>query len=529
MPQKSTAKPTPKKEHSGSPVKRLRRSGKYTQVWLFFSLLVAVIAGYFIYTSLAAPPAPTVYLSPANQTLGANATFTVQVREDSGSTPVNAVQANFSYPASLVDFVGISTTGTAFANEAPSSGGSGQVSIARGTGCSTTCTTVTGDKLIATVTFKTKTTSGTANMTFTTGTALVSASGNQNLLASLAATGGGSYVVDNTPPSVSVSNPASGATLSAGGNVTISTTATDSGSGVTSVEVYIDGAKVSTLAAPPYTYTWNTSTFALGVHTVLSKATDAVGNTATSSTNTVTLADQTAPTVSITAPATGAKVSGTINITALAADNAGGAGLSKVEFYVDGSLKGTDTTSPYSFSWNTSTSSDGNHSLTARAYDSATLPNSQTSATVSVAVDNVAPTAPSNFRTTTVSMNSVGLAWNASTDTGGVTGYRVSRDGTAITTTSGTSYADTSALAGKTYTYSVVALDGTGNVSSPASLTATTPAPKPGDVNGDGAVNITDLSLLLFDWGSAATRSDFNNDRTVDVFDFSILLYNFSA
>lgn len=524
MPQKSTSKSSSKKEKSASPIKRLKHSGKYTQVWLFFSLAIAVIAGYFIYTSLAAPTAPTVYLSPASQTLGPNTTFTVQVREDSGTTPVNAVQANFSYPAALVDFVSISTTGTAFTTDAPSSGGSGQVSIARGI-----IGNLTGDKLIATVTFKTKTTSGTANMAFTTGTALVSSSSNQNLLASLASTGGGSYVVDNTPPTVSVSSPANGATLSAGGNITITTTASDSGSGIASVEVYIDGTKVSTLTTSPYTYTWNTSTYSLGSHTIQSKATDGMGNVTNSSVNTVNLADQTAPSVSITAPSAGAKVSGTINVTASAADNTGGTGVSKVEFYVDGALKSTDSSSPYSYSWNTSTSADGSHSLTAKAYDGASTPNTQTSSAVSVSVDNTAPTVPGNLRTTSVGMNSVSLAWNASTDAGGVTSYRVSRDSTTITTTSGTTYTDASAQAGKTYIYTVVALDGSGNTSSAASLSVTTPAPKPGDVNGDGAVNITDLSVLLNAWGTSSASSDLNSNGTVDIFDLSILLYNYGT
>jgi hypothetical protein len=55
---------------------------------------------------LAAPPAPTVYLQPQTQTLGPNSNFTVEVREDSAASSVNAVQANFNYPANLVDFMG---------------------------------------------------------------------------------------------------------------------------------------------------------------------------------------------------------------------------------------------------------------------------------------------------------------------------------------------------------------------------------------------------------------------------------------
>src|SRR5262249_60388823 len=75
------------------------------------------------------------------------------------------------------------------------------------------------------------------------------------------------------------------------------------------------------------------------------------------------------PTTSITAPASGATVSGTVNVTASASDNVG---VTRVEFYVDGALASTDTTSPYSFSWATSGYANGSsHGLSSNAYDAA--------------------------------------------------------------------------------------------------------------------------------------------------------------
>jgi hypothetical protein len=97
--------------------------------------------------------------------------------------------------------------------------------------------------------------------------------------------------------------------------------------------------------------------------------------------------DTTAPTVSITAPANGATVSGTVSVTASASDNVG---VTKVEFYLDGVLKSTDTTSPYSWSWDTTTAANGTHSLTSKAYDAAN--NVGTSAAVSVTVSNTVTT-----------------------------------------------------------------------------------------------------------------------------------------
>ena len=92
------------------------------------------------------------------------------------------------------------------------------------------------------------------------------------------------------------------------------------------------------------------------------------------------------PTTSITAPANGATVSGTTSVTASASDNVG---VTSVEFYLDNVLQSTDTTSPYSWSWNTTATSNGSHALTSKAYDAAG--NAGTSTAVNVTVSNVAP------------------------------------------------------------------------------------------------------------------------------------------
>ena len=75
--------------------------------------------------------------------------------------------------------------------------------------------------------------------------------------------------------------------------------------------------------------------------------------------------DGTPPTVALTAPAAGATVSGTVNVTANASDNVGVVG---VQFLLDGANLGVeDTTAPYSVAWNTVGSTNGTHTLTARA------------------------------------------------------------------------------------------------------------------------------------------------------------------
>jgi leucyl aminopeptidase len=98
--------------------------------------------------------------------------------------------------------------------------------------------------------------------------------------------------------------------------------------------------------------------------------------------------DPTPPTVAITAPAAGANVTGTTTVSANAADNVG---VSRVDFLVDGVSRGTDSTAPYSYGWDTTTSSNGSHALTAQAYDAAG--NVGISSSVTVNVNNVITTA----------------------------------------------------------------------------------------------------------------------------------------
>jgi beta-lactamase superfamily II metal-dependent hydrolase len=188
--------------------------------------------------------------------------------------------------------------------------------------------------------------------------------------------------------------------------------------------------------------------------------------------------DTTPPAVSITAPGNGATVSGTTSVTASASDNVA---VTKVEFYLDGSLQSTDTTSPYAWSWNTTTATNATHTLTSMAYDAAN--NSATSAAVSVTVNNVAdttpPTAPANL-TASAGKRRISLSWTASTDNVGVTGYQIWRASSAagpfsqIATATTTTYADGTVASRTTWYYSVKATDAAGNVSAPSNTASAT-------------------------------------------------------
>lgn len=152
--------------------------------------------------------------------------------------------------------------------------------------------------------------------------------------------------------------------------------------------------------------------------------------------------DSTGPTVSVTSPANGAAVSGTTEINATANDT--GSGIKTVEFLVDGTVIGSDATSPYSVSWNSATVTNGNHTITARATDNAD--NKTTSAGVTVTVSGGSTTKQGDLN----GDNKVNIT-------------------------------DLSILL--------------------TNWNRATPTPAQGDINGDSKVNITDLSILLTRWG----------------------------
>jgi len=190
---------------------------------------------------------------------------------------------------------------------------------------------------------------------------------------------------DTTPPTVSITAPSNGATVT--GTIAVNATASDN-VGVVGVQFKLDGANLGAEdTTSPYSTSWSTTGSANGSHTLTAVARDAAGNTTTSAAVTVTVPDTVSPTVSINTPSNGATVSGTTAVSATASDNIGVVG---VQFKLDGANLGAeDTTSPYSTSWNTTSSSNGSHTLTAVARDAAG--NQTTSAVVSVTVNNVVP------------------------------------------------------------------------------------------------------------------------------------------
>ncbi len=179
-------------------------------------------------------------------------------------------------------------------------------------------------------------------------------------------------------PTVAISKPTAGALVR--GSVQIDAGAFDDRR-LESVQFFVDGNSIGTDTTEPFSFAWSSTN---GAHSLTARATDDAGNQTTSTAVAVTADNTPPPTTSITSP-TGGSVTGTVTVSASAS-----AGVTKVEFYADNALYATDTSSPYSASWNTLDPAlpayDDSHTLTTRAYDG--LGQVTTSAPVSVTAAN---------------------------------------------------------------------------------------------------------------------------------------------
>jgi hypothetical protein len=176
--------------------------------------------------------------------------------------------------------------------------------------------------------------------------------------------------VDSIPPTVSILSPtAVNAVVS--GQVSVAVDATDN-IGVVQVVLYVNGQAVGADQTAPFEFQWDSTQVADGDATLMARAYDAANNIGTSASITVTVdnvpdvADNTPPVVSITNPADGSTVSGTVGISVAASDDVG---VAQLAVYVDNSLLCSSVdTSTRTCNWNTRKLS-GSHSIRAVAMD----------------------------------------------------------------------------------------------------------------------------------------------------------------
>jgi hypothetical protein len=192
-----------------------------------------------------------------------------------------------------------------------------------------------------------------------------------------------------------------------------------------------------------------------------------------------TTADTTPPTVSIASPTPGSTVKGLVAVQANAADNQA---IQKVEFYLDGNLKATDTTAPYCLAgdngtscdaWDSTSVNDGSHSLLAKAYDAS---NNTSSSNATVTVSNgsttLDTTPPSAYISTPAAGAKVKGKINilaGATDNTGVVWVEISVDNVvqASGATNSLSFvwsANSKSVSSGNHTISVLAKDLAGNI-----------------------------------------------------------------
>jgi thermitase len=178
-------------------------------------------------------------------------------------------------------------------------------------------------------------------------------------------------IADSTAPTVTITAPTPGTTVS--GTVNVAVNATDN-VGVATLEWYLDNVLTGSGPGGSLSFSWATAGATNGAHTLQARAYDAAGNAGTSGPVSVLVqneADTTAPIVRITTPTDGAAIprrAKTINVYVTSSDNAK---VTKVELYADGKLAGSSTSANPVFNWSTSKLTAGSHSLQARAYDAA--------------------------------------------------------------------------------------------------------------------------------------------------------------
>jgi hypothetical protein len=182
-------------------------------------------------------------------------------------------------------------------------------------------------------------------------------------------------------PTVSITTPTSGTTAIQSTTLAVTATASDVDGSVTAVEFFDGATKLGsgTFSGGVWTWGWNTTGAALGLHSLSAKATDDAGLAGTSAAVSVTLASSaTPPTVTLTAPATGLIAGQGWQIALTASTTAGSPGtVTGVEFFFDSIMlrvQGLEVTpSFWTYNFDTTPLVLGTHTLWARVTDSGGL------------------------------------------------------------------------------------------------------------------------------------------------------------
>jgi predicted phage tail protein len=274
----------------------------------------------------------------------------------------------------------------------------------------------------------------------------------------------------NVAPTVSMTTDKGSYTAPA--SVVMTAVAADSDGTVAKVDIYNGATLVGTAASSPFAYSWNS--VAAGSYALKAVATDNSGASKTSAAVNVTVsAPNVAPTVSMTTDKANYTTPAAVLMSAVAADSDGS--VARVDFYNGSTLIGTDTTSPFGFTWNGAPA--GNYALKAVATDNSGASTTSATLNVSVAAANAAPTVslttPVNLATFTVPA-SIAIAATAADSDGTVAKVDFYSGTTLLATDAASPYGYTwTGVAAGTYALKAVATDDKGATTATAVVNVT--------------------------------------------------------
>ncbi|MBS0632886.1 MAG: PD40 domain-containing protein [Verrucomicrobia bacterium] len=278
-------------------------------------------------------------------------------------------------------------------------------------------------------------------------------------------------VTDSGPSgtTVAVTAPTNGAVFTAGTPTTLKANATDDVS-VASVQFFVNGQPQGTpVTSLPYNLSW--TPVAAGAYTILARATDNVGNQATSATVNVTVNPNASPSVTLTSPQTSTIVAGTtVSLAATASDTDGT--VTGVKFYANNVLVGSASSAPYTATWTPSAS--GAYTVLAQATDDSNNVTNSTSVVVTVSPNQpptAAITAPANGNVIRIGTG-VTIAATAADADGTVASVQIVANGTVLATLTSTPYTyQWNPTTEGVYRLTAVATDNTGATTTSATVT----------------------------------------------------------
>ncbi len=155
----------------------------------------------------------------------------------------------------------------------------------------------------------------------------------------------------NRPPKVTLTSPLHNAQFTDNSLITLSASASDNDGNIDSIDFLLGDVLLETLTEEPYTLKWNAQA---GNHTIIAQVTDDQGKTSTDSVtiSVVGANGNQAPTVSLANPKSDSQLKAGENvlISAKASDPDGA--ITKVDFFLDDKLLGSDSDAPFELSWN---------------------------------------------------------------------------------------------------------------------------------------------------------------------------------